>query len=89
MSDVKPPVTEIVSFPVIKGLKPGEGQEKMFGVDAGEGFQSGHYGFEVEDESIFHWALSMFPPLPPWGFTSSSALISGGASQTGIPTTPM
>lgn len=61
MSDTKPPVTEIVSFNVKEGLKPGEGQENFFGVDAGEGFQGGRFGWQIENKSVFHWILSIFP----------------------------
>lgn len=61
MSDSKVPVTELVSFHVKEGLKPGEGQEKMFGIKAAYGFQGGRYGWQVEDKATFHWTLGMLP----------------------------
>lgn len=61
MSSTKPPVTEIVSFPLLDGHKPGEGQENMFGVDAGSGFQGGRFGWQIEDKNVFHWILSISP----------------------------
>lgn len=58
MSITQVPVVEFVSFPVKIGSKPADGQENMFGVDAGPGFLGGRYGFEVEDTNIFHWIMS-------------------------------
>lgn len=72
MSITQVPVVEIVSFPVKVGEQPAEGQENMFGVDAGPGFLGGRFGWQLENTNVFHWIMSeySFPSVASINFSA-------------------
>lgn len=86
MSNTQVPVTEIVWFPVKVGKQPTEGQENMFGVDAGPGFLGGRFGWQLENKNVFHWVMSE-SSFPLWFLHIYQTPVSD-TSQTGHPTMP-